>query len=48
MYLNTTVKIPQMKGRIINKKKGGTTYILYPYIPTLLDKHSIYGRTTAA
>ena len=31
MYLNTTVKIPQMKGRIISKKKGGTTYILYQY-----------------
>ena len=31
MYLNTTVKIPQMKGRIITKKKGGTTYILYQY-----------------
>ena len=27
MYLNTTVKIPVMKGKIITKKKGGATYI---------------------
>ena len=31
MYLNTTVKIPEMKGKIITKKKSGTTYILYQY-----------------
>ncbi len=31
MYLNTTVKIPEMKGKIITKKKGSTTYILYQY-----------------
>ena len=31
MYLNTTVKIPKVKGKIISKKKGGTTYILYQY-----------------
>ena len=31
MYLNTTVKIPEMNGKIITKKKGGTTYILYQY-----------------
>ena len=31
MYLNTTVKIPMVKGKIITKKKGGTTYILYQY-----------------
>ena len=31
MYLNTTVKIPEIKGKIITKKKGGTTYILYQY-----------------
>lgn len=31
MYLNTTIKIPEMKGKIISKKKGGTTYILYQY-----------------
>jgi len=31
MYLNTTVKVPVMKGKIITKKKGGTTYILYQY-----------------
>lgn len=31
MYLNTTVRIPEMKGKIISKKKGGTTYILYQY-----------------
>ena len=31
MYLNTTVKIPEVKGKIISKKKGGTTYILYQY-----------------
>lgn len=31
MYLNTTVKIPVVKGKIITRKKGGTTYILYQY-----------------
>ena len=31
MYLNTTVKIPEMKGKIITKTKGTTTYILYQY-----------------
>lgn len=31
MYLNTTVKIPAVKGKIITKKKGGATYILYQY-----------------
>ena len=31
MYLNTTVKIPEIKGKIIAKKKGTTTYILYQY-----------------
>lgn len=31
MYLNTTVKIPVMKGKIITKKKGGAAYILYQY-----------------
>ena len=31
MYLNTTVKIPEMKGKIITKKKGSATYILYQY-----------------
>lgn len=31
MYLNTTVKIPEIKGKIITKKKGSTTYILYQY-----------------
>ena len=31
MYLNTTVQIPVLKGKIITKKKGGTTYILYQY-----------------
>jgi len=31
MYLNTTVKIPELKGKIISKKKGRTTYILYQY-----------------
>ena len=31
MYLNTTVKIPEIKGKIITKKKGTTTYILYQY-----------------
>ena len=31
MYLNTTVKIPEIRGKIITKKKGGTTYILYQY-----------------
>ena len=31
MYLNTTVKIPEIKGKIVSKKKGGTTYILYQY-----------------
>lgn len=31
MYLNTTVKIPDLKGKIITKKKGSATYILYQY-----------------
>ena len=31
MYLNTTVKIPVMKGKIITRKKGGSTYVLYQY-----------------
>ena len=31
MYLNTTVKIPVIKGKIITKKKGNVTYILYQY-----------------
>ncbi len=31
MYLNTTVKIPEKKGKIITKKKGCATYILYQY-----------------
>ena len=31
MYLNTTVKIPEMKGKIITKRKGNATYILYQY-----------------
>jgi len=31
MYLNTTIKIPEIKGKIITKKKGTTTYILYQY-----------------
>lgn len=31
MYFNTTVKIPEIKGKIITKKKGTTTYILYQY-----------------
>lgn len=31
MYLNTAVKIPEAKGKIITKKKGGTTYVLYQY-----------------
>ena len=31
MYLNTTVRIPDLKGKIFSKKKGGSTYILYQY-----------------
>lgn len=31
MYLNTTVRIPVIKGKIITKKKGVATYILYQY-----------------
>ena len=31
MDLNTTVKIPEQKGKIITKKKGCATYILYQY-----------------
>lgn len=31
MYFNTTVKIPEIKGKIITKKKGTATYILYQY-----------------
>ena len=31
MYLNTTVQIPKLKGKIFTKKKGGASYILYQY-----------------
>lgn len=31
MYYNYTVAIPQVKGKIISKKKGKATYILYQY-----------------
>lgn len=31
MYLNTSVKIPDAKGKIFTKKKGGSTYVLYQY-----------------
>ena len=31
MYLDSTVKIPCEKGKIITKKKGGSAYILYQY-----------------
>lgn len=31
MYLNTSVKIPSVKGKIITKKKGNASYILYQY-----------------
>ena len=31
MYFNTTVEIPKIKGRIIRRKRGRTTYILYQY-----------------
>ena len=31
MYLNTKVQIPSIKGKIITKKKGDATYILYQY-----------------
>ena len=31
MYLNTTVKIPEVKGKIILKNKNGTTYVQYQY-----------------
>lgn len=31
MYLNTSVKIPKIKGKIITKKKGNVTYVLYQY-----------------
>ena len=31
MYLHTTVKIPEIKGKIIFKKKSGTTYVQYQY-----------------
>ena len=31
MYLNITVRIPDIRGKIITKKKGATTYILYQY-----------------
>jgi len=31
MYLNTSVKIPDEKGKIITKKKGDATYVLYQY-----------------
>ena len=31
MYLNSTVRIPKMKGKIFVRKKGGSSYILYQY-----------------
>lgn len=31
MYLNTTVKIPEEKGKIIYKTKGRSTYVLFQY-----------------
>jgi len=31
MYYDYTVKIPQIKGKIIKKKKGDATYILFQY-----------------
>ena len=31
MYLNTTVKIPVVKGKIITKRKGENVYVLYQY-----------------
>ena len=31
MYFDSTVKIPDEKGKIIRKKKGNTTYVLYQY-----------------
>ena len=31
MYYNTTVKIPSVKGKIITKKKGTASYVLYQY-----------------
>lgn len=31
MYLNTPVKIPKIKGKIITKTKGKATYVLYQY-----------------
>jgi transposase len=31
MYFNSTVKIPDSKGKIITKKKGDASYILYQY-----------------
>lgn len=31
MYLNTSIKIPEIKGKIITRKKGKATYVLYQY-----------------
>lgn len=31
MYLNTSVKIPEEKGKIVIKKKGNSTYVMYQY-----------------
>lgn len=31
MYLNTNVKIPDAKGKIITRKKGDAVYVLYQY-----------------
>ena len=31
MYLDTLVKIPEIKGKITRKTKGETTYINYEY-----------------
>ena len=31
MYYNFTVQIPSIKGKVLTKDKGTTTYILYQY-----------------
>lgn len=31
MYYNYTVQIPLVKGKIITKKKGDATYVLFQY-----------------
>ena len=45
MYFNFAVNIPIEKGKIITKKKGHTTYVLYQYGQIYKpDKSMLYHR----